>query len=202
MFEKTVLQLVKNVLEDSPLLYVPKITKDCIFITPYDQPPPTVGQFFVLIHPQSRSNYAEAKSEGGPKNYVYDRVGFDVVCGARTRLSPTDRLSNYMNDEYTALNLIKDLVIAVISKTNSSKNIVLRDYLRSNTQQYNNNIFSMLIDGVDVVDGFEYIGADAEPVPKQADYFSASEDPPSDRPAGHTYTARFLSPSRIYSVQC
>lgn len=202
MFEKTILELVKSVLCDSPLMDIPKLNKDCIYVTAYDQPPPTVGQFFILIHPQSRSNYAEARSEGGPKNYVYDRVGFDVVCGARTRLAPTDRLISYMNDEYTSLNLIKDLVITTISRTNSSKNMVVKDYLSKNYKPYSNRIYDILTDGVDIIDGFEYIGADAEPMPRQADYFSSADMSDSDRPAGHTYTGRFLSPSRIYGVQC
>ena len=202
MYEKTILEMVHSVLCDSPLMEIPKLNKDCVIITAYDQPPPTVGQFFILIHPQSRANYAEAKSEGGPKNYVYDRVGFDVVCGARTRLAPTDRLISYMNDEYTSLNLIKDLVITIISRTNSSKNMATLDYLKKNYKSYSTNIYNILTDGVSVIDGFEYIGADSEPSPRQPDYFSATDTTPTDRPAGHTYTARFLSPSRIYGVQC
>lgn len=202
MFEKTILETVKSVLLDSPIMRVPKLTPDCIHITAYDQPPPTVGQYFLLIHPQSRMNYAESRSESGPKNYVYDRTGFDIVCGARTRLAPTDKLSGYLNDEYTSLNLIKDLVLTVISRTNSSKNFVVAEYLRSNCNSYNQDIYNMLTEGVSIIDGFEYIGADAEPTTRLADYFSASESLPSDRPAGHTYTCRFLSPSRIYTVQC
>lgn len=202
MFEKTILETVRNVLCDSPLMELPKFNKDCVIVTAYDQPPPTVGQFFVLIHPQSRMNYAESKSEGGPKNYVYDRIGFDVVCGARTRLAPTDRLISYMNDEYTSLNLIKDLVLTIISRTNSSKNMTVGEYLKKNYKPYSNNTYNILTEGVGIIDGFEYIGADAEPTPRQADYFSATDTNDTDRPAGHTYTVRFLSPSRIYSVQC
>lgn len=202
MFEKTVLEVIQKVLLDSALLSLPKFTKDSIIVTAYDQPPPTVGQFFILIHPQSRMNYAEARSEGGPKNYVYDRTGFDIVCGARTRLAPTDRLAGYMNEEYTSLNLIKDLVITIVSRTNSSMNNTIKSYLEKNCKPYNNNIESILTSDIDIIDGFEYIGADAEPEVRQADYFSATDGMPTDRPAGHTYTCRFLSPSRIYSVQC
>ena len=130
-------------------------------------------------------------------------MGFDVVCGARTRLAPTDRLSNYINEEYTSLNLIKDLVITIVSKKMSNGyNITTRDYLYSNYKSYSNNIYDLLTTGIDIIDGFEYLGADAEPVPRMSEYFSATEDMPSDRPAGHTYTVRFLSPTRIYSVQC
>lgn len=205
MFEKTVLDLVQNVLIDSPLLKVPGIRKDCIHITAYDQPPPTVGQYFILIHPQSRMNYAESKTEsGGPKNYVYDRIGFDIVCGARTRLSPTDRLAAYFNEEYTSLNLIKDILITLISKTNSSTNNTLQTYLYNNCKKYDISIQQLLTQGVDIVDAFEYVGVDAEPVPRYPDYFSTadSKESTSDRPAAHTYTCRFLSPSRIYAVQC
>lgn len=202
MFEKTILETIKKVLLDSALMRVPKLSADCIYITAYDQPPPTVGQYFILIHPQSRMNYAESKSESGPKNYVYDRTGFDIVCGARTRLAPTDRLAGYLSEEYTSLNLIKDLVITIVSRTNSSTNVTILDYLKSNCNPYNQEIYNMLTTGVSIVDGFEYIGADAEPTTRLADYFSASEQLPSDRPAGHTYTCRFLSPSRIYPVQC
>jgi hypothetical protein len=203
MFEKTILELVQSVLNESVLTKVPKINTDCIHVTAYDQPPPTVGQFFILIYPESRVNYAEQRSEG-PKNYVYDRIGFDIVCGARTRLAPTDRLAAYMNEEYTSLNLIKDIVITTISKTNSSNNMILLEYLKRNLKAYPKDVYDYLTNSVDIVDGFEYTGADAQPIPRLADYFSASDgkETLSERPAGHTYTCRFLSPSRIYGVQC
>ncbi len=205
MFEKTILETVHKVLLDSPLMKVPGIRSDCIHVTAYDQPPPTVGQFFVLIHPQSRMNYAESKTEsGGPKNYVYDRVGFDIVCGARTRLAPTDRLAAYFNDEYTSLNLIKDILLTQISRTNSSLNNTIHTYLEYNCKKYDPSIVELLMSQVSIIDAFEYIGVDAEPVPRYPDYFSTgdSRESVSDRPAGHTYTCRFLSPSRIYPVQC
>ena len=203
MFEKTILETIKSALLDSALLKVPNITPDCIHITAYDQPPPTIGQYFILIYPESRVNYAEQRSEG-PKNYVYDRVGFDVVCGARTRLAPTDRLANYLNNEYVSLNLIKDLVITVVSRTNSSTNVTIKSYLQSNLKPYHQDIYNTLIEGTDIIDGFEYTGSDAQPIPRYPDYFSATDgkESVSDRPAGHTYTCRFLSPSRIYPVQC
>lgn len=203
MFEKTILETIQSALLDSALLRVPRINSDCIYITAYDQPPPTAGQFFILIYPESRVNYAEQRSEG-PKNYVYDRIGFDIVCGARTRLAPTDRLASYMNEEYTSLNLIKDLVITTVSRTNSSKNTAIKSYLQSNLKPYHQDIYTELNDGIDIIDGFEYTGSDAQPIPRYADYFSATDgkETLSERPAGHTYTCRFLSPSRIYAVQC
>ena len=203
MFEKTILETIKSVLLDSALLKLPNISSDCIHITAYDQPPPTVGQYFILIHPESRVNYAEQRSEG-PKNYVYDRVGFDIVCGARTRLAPTDRLATHLNNEYVSLGLIKDLIITIVSKTNSSTNTAIQSYLQSNLKTYHQDIYDVLVEGTNIIDGFEYTGSDAQPVPRRPDYFSAtdSSESMSNRPAGHTYTCRFLSPSRIYTVQC
>jgi hypothetical protein len=201
MYEKAVLDIVKAKLEESPLRDI--LGSDSIYVTSKDEPPPTVGQFFVLIYCKDRENIVGAKTEG-PSNYVVDRVAFDVICGARTRLAPTDRLSYYLTKEYLSLNIIKDIVITVISKLFSSENNSIIDYIEKNVKSYPDSVYDLLTTGYSFGDGYEYISCDAEPNPKYPDYFNATDgvESSSIRPAGHTYACRFLAPSRLYRVQC
>jgi hypothetical protein len=200
MYEKAVLDIVKAKLEDSCLRDI--LSQDNIYITAKDEPPPTVGQFFILIHAVDRQN-SVGNSEG-PSNYVIDRVSFDVVCGARTRLAPTDRLSYYLTKEYISLNIIKDIVITVISKLYGSQNNNILSYIQQSVKSYPDSIYNELTTGYSFGDGYEYVSCDAEPNPKYPEYFSATDgsESLSIRPAGHTYTCRFQSPSRLYRVQC
>lgn len=201
MYEKAVLDIVKAKLDESCLRDI--LGPDNIYVTAKDEPPPTVGQFFILIYTSQRENVASGRTEG-IANYVMDRVAFDVVCGARTRLAPTDKLSYYLTKEYLSLNIIKDIVITIISKLFSSQNNSIIDYIKKNVKSYPESIYDALTLDYSFGDGYEYLNCDAEPNPKYPDYFSANDgtESASIRPAGHTYVCRFLSPSRLYRVQC
>lgn len=202
MYEKAVLDIIKAKLEESCLRDL--ISQDNIYVTAKDEPPPTVGQFFLLIYATRRENFASGRTEGGPANYVMDRMSFDVICGARTRLAPTDRLSYYLTKEYISLNIIKDIVITTISKLYSSQNNSIISYIEKNVKSYPESIYTELTSNYSFCDGFEYVGCDAEPNPKFPEYFSAVDgsESASIRPAGHTYSCQFLAPSRLYRVQC
>lgn len=201
MYEKAVLDIVKAKLDESCLRDI--LGPDNIYVTAKDEPPPTVGQFFVLIYTTARENVVSGRTEG-IANYVMDRIAFDVVCGARTRLAPTDRLSYYLTKEYVSLNIIKDIVITIISKLFSSENNSIIEYIKKNVKSYPESIYNELTVGYSFGDGYEYLSSDAEPNPKYPDYFNAIDgsESASVRPAGHTYSCRFLAPSRLYRVQC
>jgi hypothetical protein len=200
MYEKSILDIVKYELDESPLLDL-ELSQDQIIITAKDEPPPKVGQYFVLIYPYSRTVVNNASSV---PNYVEDRFYFNVVCGARTRLAPTDRLSYYLNTEYQALAVIKDIVITIVSKLQGTNNNAIKAYIQSNLSHYPAAVTTLLHTSIDIIGGFQFLSADAEPVPKFPDYFTSTDLPESQslRPAGHTYTCRFAAPSRIYSTQC
>lgn len=198
MFERAVLETLRNRLIESPISKL--IGNDSIFITAKDEPPPTVGQNFILIFPSQRENFAEG-GESNSRNYVIDRFGIDVVCGARTRLSPTDKLGFYVTKEYNNLSLLRDLLITFVSKLNSSTNMSVRETTLYLLKDYTVDIQNILKEDISIGHGFEYLNCDSQPNEKFPEYFKANSDN-SDRPAGHTYNIHFLSPSRIYGVQC
>lgn len=202
MFERALLETLRNKLVESPISKL--VTEDNIFITAKDEPPPTVGQHFILIMPSQRENVSETGDTNSSKNYVVDRIGIDVVCGARTRLAPTDRLGFYMTKEHLNLSVLKDLVITYVSKLNSSMNMGIRDKTLYLLKEYSEDIQLILKEDISIGNGFEYLSCDSQPNEKSPDYFSAKDgsESMSERPAGHTYIVRFLSPSRIYGVQC
>jgi hypothetical protein len=200
MFERAVLETIRNRLVESPLTRL--VNPDNIIVNLKDEPPPTVGSQFVLIVPKDRNNNSDSESSSRGTNYVLDRMGFDVICGARTSVTPTDRLGLYLTKEYMSLSTIKDIVITIVSQTNSSNNNNIATFIINKSKEYPSDIQELLCSGISIGHGFEYINADAEPQPRYADYFNANNDSDTSRPAGHTLICRFLSPSRIYSVQC
>lgn len=202
MFERAVLEVLRNRIADSPINKI--VTPDDIVITAEDEPPPTIGQYFVLIYPAQRDNQAESGSVTRSPNYVSERIGIDIVCGARTRLSPTDRLGTYLTKEYMNLSILKDTIVTFVSKLNSSQNMVIRDTILNLLKDYDSSIQDILREDISIGYGFEYLNVDAQPSKKFPEYFKAyqSSEVASERPAAHTYTCRFLSPSRNYGVQC
>ena len=180
------------------------VSADNIFITEEDQPPPTIGQYFLLIHPAQRDNQAESGNPTRSPNYVNERIGIDIVCGARTRLAPTDRLGTYLAKEYINLSIIKDLIVTFVSKVNSSQNSAIKDTVIELLKDYDSSVQDILKEDISIGFGFEYLNVDSQPNKRLPEYFSAnqSSEVASDRPSGHTYTCRFLSPSRTYGVQC
>jgi len=198
MFERAVLEILRNHLLESPISKL--VGENSIFITSKDEPPPTVGQNFILIYASQRENFGEG-GVSGSRNYVIDRFGIDVVCGARTRLAPTDKQGFYVTKEYNNLSFLRDLLITYISKLNSSTNMAIRDTILYLLKEYPIDIQNIVKEDISIGNGFEYLSCDAQLNEKFADYFSATSDE-SDRPAGHTYKINFLSPSRLYGVQC
>lgn len=198
MFERAVLETLRNKLIESPISKL--IKDDSIFITAKDEPPPTVGQNFILIFASQRENFAES-GVANSRNYVIDRFGIDVVCGARTRLAPTDKLGFYVTKEYNNLSFLRDLLITYISKLNSSTNMSIRDTSLYLLKEYSIDIQNIVKEDISIGHGFEYLSCDAQPNEKYPEYFSSNVED-STRPAGHTYKINFLSPSRMYGVQC
>ena len=201
MFERALLETVRNKLVESPISKL--VPADSIHITAKDEPPPTVGQYFILIMTSQRENFAE-DSVSGSKNYVIDRVGIDIVCGARTRLAPTDRLGYYVTKEHLNLSILKDLLVTYISKINSSMNMAIKGTVLYLLKEYPVDVQNVLKEDISIGNGFEYLNCDSTPNVKYPDYFSSTDgsESASIRPAGHTYTLRFLSPSRLWGVQC
>lgn len=197
MFERAVLETLRLKLIESPISKLVK--EDQIYITAKDEPPPTVGQYFILIYATQRDNLAEG--DGKARNYVEDRIGIDITIGARTRLAPTDNLGYYVTKEYSNISTLKDLVITYVSKLKSSTNMSIRDKVLFLLKDYSIDIQNIIKEGVSIGHGFEYIGCDTEATERYPDYFSATSGD-SERPAGHTFKIQFLSPSRIYGVQC
>ena len=202
MFERAVLETLRNRIIESPIASL--VSPDNIFITIEDEPPPTIGQYFILIYPAQRDNQAETGGTSRSVNYVSDRIGVDIVCGARTRLAPTDRLGYYVTKEYVNLSIIKDLLITFVSRLNSSQNMSIRNTVLNLLKDYPTPVQDMLREDISIGYGFEYLSVDAEPNKKTPEYFKSSQssEVASDRPAAHTYVCRFLSPSRNYGVQC
>lgn len=199
MLETLILENVKLELEASPIRDI-GISANDIYITAKNEPPPTVGQYFILLFPSSRSNMVEGVDS---PNYVRDRIYFDVVCGARTALAPTDRLSYYLTKEYKNLYIIKDIVIFTIAKLHGKNNAVLETYLAEALRGYPQSVRDIyaLINFADI---YSYIDSEAEAVPVYQDYFNSTnqEITQTDRPSGHTLTAKFYSPQILYRVSC
>lgn len=201
MFERTVMENVLYELQQSPLSEL--IKPEAMLIMVDEQPPPSIGDKFVLIYPNIRSN-SEYGNSDTIYNYVKDQFYFNVLVGIRSNQSPPDRLSNYLTKEYNNLFLYKDIATLVISTLFDSNNSTLLDNLLSNIADYPTNIIDLFNNRVSIVEPYRYLSSESKPIPRYPDYFYAKEigDPVNPRPSGHTLTIEFQSPSLIYSLQC
>lgn len=200
MFERAVLENVRYELTNSALSDV--IPNEAIIITAEDSPPPSVGQYFVLIYGSSRTNLVA--SQDPVNNTIQDRFMFNIVCGARTRLAPNDRRGYYLSKEHESLQVIKDLVITVVSRLGSANNNSIYTEMQNLLNSYPSTVKTLLTQNVNIVQTYEFLEADSDPIPRFADYFTSTDqiESQSTRPAGHTLTCRFNAPVRIYRNLC
>lgn len=197
MYDSVIYQTVSDLLINSALSNL--IKPESVQITVDERPWPTIGDKFITIHPAQRYN------QTADKLIITDRLSFGVTVGMRTRVVPTDRLAQKtLLNERVDLGVLIEGVIVLLSTTYSSNNNSIIEKLNTLLLTYPENIQQLLSKGKrSVGDGFRYLDADAQPVPRYPDFFGSKDKVDDiDRPSGHTLTARFLAPWMAFIQNC
>lgn len=198
MLAATVLTIVRDTLKNSALSTL--IDPEVIQVTPDEKPWPMTGEWFVCVHASSLTNPAPLTSQA-----KYRKLDYNVTVVKRTRVTPNDRLGETVYlDLQTSMATLLSAIIEIID-SNITIHADIRSLYETNVTRLDNTLLTNLLQGYQLITPFsKLLIADMMPIPKFNEFFNASTDQEtySDRPAGHTMTARFTGPTWIQAIDC
>lgn len=198
MYTAAVLEVTRDLIVNSALSKLYKTSE--VQITIDERPFPIAGKSFITIHPVSSFNPIAGQE------HVSERLLFGLTVIERTRHVPTDRLGDqiYMK-ELASLEVKLQLVKNLLSRTASSSNVDILNLYNAKVATLDDGIKELLEDtSMSVVDQYTYLDSDSAPTARYPDFFSAKDgiETISERPAGHSMTARFRAPTLVFKKFC
>ena len=198
MYTAAVLEVTRDLILNSALSKLYKTSE--VQITIDERPFPIAGKDFITIHPMSSFNPIAGQE------HVSDRLMFGITVIARTRYVPSDKLGEtiYMK-ELASLEVKMQLVKNLLSRTASSSNVDILNLYNSKIATMDEDIRYLLeSDSMSIIDQYTYVDSDSAPTPRFPDFFSAKDgvETISERPAGHSLTARFRAPTAVFKKFC